>query len=45
MNLEELKRMKINELTHLAKKYNIKGIGGVKKQELIFAILQAAIED
>ncbi len=44
MNLEELKRMKINELTQLAKKYNIRGIGGVKKQELIFAILQAAME-
>ena len=45
MNLEELKSMKISELTDLAKKYNIKGIGGVKKQELIFALLQAAIED
>lgn len=45
MNLEELKRMKISELTHLAKKYNIRGIGGVKKQELIFAILQATIEE
>ncbi len=45
MNLEELKRMKISELTHLAKKYNIKGVGGVKKQELMFALLQAAIEE
>lgn len=45
MNLEELKRMKISELTDLAKQYNIKGVGGVKKQELMFALLQAAIED
>ena len=45
MNLEELKRMRISELTELAKKYKIKGVGGVKKQELIFALLQAAIEE
>ena len=45
MNLEELKRMKISELTELAKKYKLKGVGGVKKQELIFALLQAAIEE
>ncbi len=45
MNLEELKKMKISELTKLAKEYNIKGIGGLKKQELIFSLLQAAIEE
>ncbi|MFO7752789.1 MAG: transcription termination factor Rho [Desulfobacteraceae bacterium] len=45
MNLEELKRMKISELTKLAKKYNIQGIGGLKKQELIFSLLQATIEE
>jgi len=44
MNLEELQRMKISELTKLAKKYKLKGFGGVKKQELIFALLQTAIE-
>ena len=45
MNLVELNKMKISELTKLAKKYNIQGIGGMKKQELIFALLQANIEE
>ncbi len=45
MNVEELKRMKISELNKLAKDYKLKGTGGLKKQELIFAILQATIED
>ena len=45
MNLVELNQMKISELTKLAKKYNIQGIGGLKKQELIFALLQANIEE
>jgi len=45
MNVEELKRMKISELNKLAKEYKIEGTGGLKKQELIFAILQATIED
>lgn len=45
MNLVELNKMKISELTKLAKKYNIQGIGGLKKQELIFALLQANIEE
>jgi transcription termination factor Rho len=45
MNVEELKKMKISELNKLAKNYKIKGTGGLKKQELIFAILQATIED
>ena len=44
MNLVELNKMKISELSKLAKKYNIQGIGGLKKQELIFALLQANIE-
>ncbi|MGD9825568.1 MAG: transcription termination factor Rho [Desulfobacter sp.] len=35
----------MSELTKLAKKYNIQGIGGLKKQELIFALLQANIEE
>jgi transcription termination factor Rho len=43
MNLVELNKMKISELTKLAKDNNIKGIGGLKKQELIFALLQANI--
>ncbi len=47
MNLSELKLLKITELTKMAKKYNIEGISGLRKQELIFAIVkaQAAKED
>lgn len=45
MNVDALKKMKISELNKLAKEYKIIGTGGLKKQELIFAILQATIED
>ncbi|MBU2627433.1 MAG: transcription termination factor Rho, partial [Proteobacteria bacterium] len=45
MNLVELNKMKISELSKLAKEYKIQGIGGLKKQELIFALLQANIEE
>ncbi len=45
MDLVELNKMKISELTKLAKKYKIEGIGGIKKQDLIFALLQANIEE
>ncbi len=41
MNLVELKRMKISELTKLAKDFSIEGATGMPKQELIFALLQA----
>ncbi|MGW8286649.1 MAG: transcription termination factor Rho [Desulfobulbales bacterium] len=41
MDLAELKEKKINELTKLAREYNVEGISGMRKQELIFAILQA----
>ncbi len=44
MNLVELNKMKISELTKLAKKYKIKGISRLKKQDLIFALLQINIE-
>ena len=44
MNITELKTMKINELTKLARKFKIDGVGGLRKQELIFSILQAQIE-
>ncbi|MBN2034706.1 MAG: transcription termination factor Rho [Deltaproteobacteria bacterium] len=40
MNLVELKQMKINELTHLAKGLGIEGATGMPKQDLIFALLQ-----
>jgi len=41
MDLVELKEKKINELTKLARKFKVEGISGMRKQELIFAILQA----
>ncbi len=41
MNLVELKKMHINELTRLAKGSEIEGATGMPKQELIFALLQA----
>ncbi len=41
MNLKELKEKKINELTGLAKKYNIEGASSMRKQDLIFALLQS----
>jgi len=44
MNLLELKDKKISELTHMAKDFNIHGAAGMRKQELIFALLQAQIE-
>ncbi len=44
MNISELKNMKISELTQMAKKLKIDGAAGMRKQELIFALLQAQIE-
>ncbi len=44
MNIVELKNKKINELTKMAKQLNIDGAAGMRKQELIFALLQAQIE-
>jgi len=41
MNLKELKEQKISELTLLAKKYNIESASGMRKQDLIFALLQS----
>ena len=37
MNVSELKSMKINELTQMAKKLKIEGYAGLRKQELIFS--------
>ncbi len=45
MNLVDLNKMKISELSKLAKEYKIQGFGGLKKQDLIFALLQANIEE
>ncbi len=44
MNLKELKEKKINELTSLAKKYNIESASSMRKQDLIFALLQSQSE-
>ncbi|MGD8833866.1 MAG: transcription termination factor Rho [Desulfobacteraceae bacterium] len=44
MNVSELKSKKIKELTQLAKKLDIDGYAGMRKQELIFSLLQAQIE-
>jgi transcription termination factor Rho len=44
MNLQELKSKKINELTAIAKGLNIEGASSLRKQDLIFAILNAQTE-
>ncbi len=44
MNIVELKDKKINELTKMARAFHIDGAAGMRKQELIFALLQAQIE-
>ena len=41
MNLKDLKAMRIGDLTEIAKNLHVDGAAGLKKQELIFAILQA----
>ncbi len=41
MNLAELKLKKIDELVQLGRKLKIEGVSSLRKQELIFAILQA----
>jgi transcription termination factor Rho len=44
MNLSDLKHKKINELATLARELSVEGAAGLRKQELIFAILQAQVE-
>ncbi len=44
MNLVELKAKKVAELTKMSKAFNIEGASGMRKQELIFALLQAQTE-
>jgi transcription termination factor Rho len=41
MNLTELKRKNIKDLAHMAVEYNIEGANSMRKQELIFALLNA----
>jgi len=44
MNIVELKDKKISALTKMAKTFKVEGAAGMRKQELIFALLQAQIE-
>ncbi|MCM8827364.1 MAG: transcription termination factor Rho [Candidatus Omnitrophica bacterium] len=44
MDIGMLKEMKISELNKIAKELNINGVSGLKKQDLIFKILQAQAE-
>lgn len=44
MNIAELKEKTINELNNVAKELKVEGASGMRKQELIFAILQAQTE-
>ncbi len=44
MNISELKEKKVSQLAQMAKKFKIEGIAGMRKQELIFALLQHQIE-
>jgi len=41
MNLKDLKEMKIADLIELAKEFNVEGAAGMRRQELIFALLNA----
>ena len=44
LNLKSLKEKKISELALIGKNFNIEGAANMRKQELIFAILQAQTE-
>jgi transcription termination factor Rho len=44
LNLKALKEKKISELAMIGKNFNIEGAANMRKQELIFAILQAQTE-
>ncbi|MCX5895001.1 MAG: transcription termination factor Rho [Proteobacteria bacterium] len=44
MNLKELKGKKINELMNAAKQMNVDGYSSMRKQDLIFALLQSEID-
>ena len=41
LNLKALKGAKITELAHIARDFNIDGVTNMRKQEMIFSILQA----
>ncbi|MGA2330294.1 MAG: transcription termination factor Rho [Syntrophales bacterium] len=44
MNIEEIKRLPISELTSMAKELSVAGASGLRRQDLIFAILQTQAE-
>ena len=44
ISISELKEKTIDELTTVAKNLNVDGATGLRKQDLIFAILQAQAE-
>jgi transcription termination factor Rho len=44
MNIAELKEKKISELMQMARHFNIEGASNMRKQELMFALLQSQIE-
>ena len=44
LDISVLKEMKMSDLTKLAREMNINGISGIKKQDLIFKILQGKAE-
>ncbi len=44
LNLKALKEKKISELTQIARNFNVDGASSLRKQDLIFAILQAQAE-
>jgi transcription termination factor Rho len=44
MNIEDIKGLPISELNELGKKLNVPGTSGMRRQELIFAILQTQAE-
>ena len=44
MNIEDIKRLPISELANLARDLNVGGASGLRRQDLIFAILQSQAE-
>ncbi len=44
LDIGNLKDMKITELARIAKEFNVNGLSGLKKQDLIFKLLQAQAE-
>ncbi len=44
MNIEDIKRLPISELANMARDLNVSGASGMRRQDLIFAILQTQAE-